>query len=429
MTGRAIIRPLAGTAAATLAVGLLTAPLGGPASSHQAANSDSADRPSRSVGIALKGAGYGSRAVGGQVPTESDKTAWMVIGCATRVPIDRENHEAEVTLPDLGKASNVKTEVWTRKEGDRVSSYTRNTIAKVVVAQTDLGSVEIQGISSFAHAWHDSLGFDSEARTKVASIAFVPPGGGEPQELEIPTPGQPLEVPGLVRISIGSTQERANADGSTAQANALIIDRIPSDTRAKISQAKAQALAGVKHGTFHGFAAATEAEALTGTVTSGRTPLNLMPCQGTDGKVITKEATDSDLGGQLLATGLKVETMGKQLKDKSTGFERATVAHVNLGDGQLDIAGIIGQANVTREGNKLTANIKGSTVGTIVANGEQQEFPDTGVLEIPGVAKLERFVVERSKAGIHVIALRITLLDGDGAVINLGQAKMQIVRN
>ena len=51
------------------------------------------------------------------------------------------------------------------------------------------------------------------------------------------------------------------------------------------------------------------------------------------------------------------------------------------------------------------------------------------MLEIPGVAKLERARVSRDSAtGIKVIALRVTVLDGSGAVINLGEAALQIHR-
>ena len=64
----------------------------------------------------------------------------------------------------------------------------------------------------------------------------------------------------------------------------------------------------------------------------------------------------------------------------------------------------------------------------MTVQGESQEFPDSNVLEIPGVAKLERSIIERSEDGIHVIALRVTLLDGSGAVLKLGEASMAIRR-
>lgn len=380
----------------------------------------------RYVDFALKGAGFGSRASGGEVPTGSDQTAFMAIGCATRVGIDRENHEAEVTIPGLGKASDVKTDIWTRKSGDQVSTFTRNSLSKLVVAQSGFGSVRIRAISSLAHAWHDDRGFHSEATTSVGSIELVPPGGGDPQELDLPAPGQPIEIPGLATISLGTTRKHADESGASARAIALVVAKTASGTRSSVSQAKASVLDGVKHGTFHGFSAATEMEAADGTVTSGRTPLSLMPCQGTGGETWTKEASDSDLGGNLLATGLKSANFGKQMPGKSVARERASVAHFGLGGGQLDIDDIIGQANVTRDGRTVVADTKGSTVGTVTAGGEEQEFPDTGVLEIPGVARLERFVTQKSPNGVSIIALRVTLLDGTGAVINLGQAKALI---
>ena len=37
-------------------------------------------------------------------------------------------------------------------------------------------------------------------------------------------------------------------------------------------------------------------------------------------------------------------------------------------------------------------------------------------------------MVARSRTGIKVVALRITVLDGSGAVINLGEAQLQIHR-
>ena len=49
--------------------------------------------------------------------------------------------------------------------------------------------------------------------------------------------------------------------------------------------------------------------------------------------------------------------------------------------------------------------------------GQAERFPKTGVLEIPGVARLERAVVTKTRNGISVIGLRVTLLDGSGAVV------------
>ena len=62
-------------------------------------------------------------------------------------------------------------------------------------------------------------------------------------------------------------------------------------------------------------------------------------------------------------------------------------------------------------------------------DGEEHAIPDPGqAINVPGVAKLEFFRTVRSKRGLQVAALRVSLLDGTGAVIDLGQARTYIAR-
>ena len=79
-----------------------------------------------------------------------------------------------------------------------------------------------------------------------------------------------------------------------------------------------------------------------------------------------------------------------------------------------------------RTSHGVVRNAKGSRLGAITTSGHRLTFPKTGVLEIPGIAKLERNVVTRSSTGIKVVALRITLLDGTGGVVDLGEAQLGI---
>jgi hypothetical protein len=48
------------------------------------------------------------------------------------------------------------------------------------------------------------------------------------------------------------------------------------------------------------------------------------------------------------------------------------------------------------------------------------------VLRIPGVARIESNVISRTRRGISVTALRVTLLDGSLAVINIAHARASI---
>ena len=110
-----------------------------------------------------------------------------------------------------------------------------------------------------------------------------------------------------------------------------------------------------------------------------------MPCQGTDGKVQTKALAGVDLQGQLTVGALHNEQQAQQTKDKAWGFERSTIASVDLGD-QLSIDGDRrpGQRHPHRGTDLIALASRAPQIGTITANGEKQTFPDTGAARDPG---------------------------------------------
>lgn len=122
------------------------------------------------------------------------------------------------------------------------------------------------------------------------------------------------------------------------------------------------------------------------------------------------------------------EGLGAQTGAEAWGFSRATVAEVDLA-GALRIEGVVAQATVERRGRKVSRSSDGSSLGAVTVDGERRYFPDTGPLEIPGVARLEPLIVQRLATGLKVIGLRVTLLDGTGAVLDLATARLRIGRS
>ncbi|MFC4784506.1 choice-of-anchor P family protein [Nocardioides sp. MAHUQ-72] len=377
--------------------------------------------------FALQTSGFGTRVRGGQVPAGSDDTAYTVIACTNKAGLTRQNHVAEETLPGVGKASEITTKVWTTQSRKGVvTSRSRNSVARVVLADSPLGSLSIDGLRSVSKAWHDSSGFHSSTKTSIGSITLTP-AAGDPQQLDLPTPDQPLEVPGLATISLGKSHKSAGSGGAKATAEVLRIDVTASGSRARIGHTYAEIDGGVKSGIFGGFASGLRANAADSNITTGRTPYQPMPCQGTGGETEVSSTAAVDLGGQIVVGAVESRQRAEQTRKRAGGFEQGRVASIDIGDGALVVKGIVGRVNVHRTGDhlhKLVRNIKGTTIGSITADGEPQTFPDTGVLEIPGVARLESSIKHKIKGGMAVTALRITLLDGTGATINLGQAKL-----
>ena len=184
--------------------------------------------------FALRANGFGTLLTGGQLPAGSDRTAHAAIGCTNRAGQQAGNHEAEANLPGLGTLSGVTTRLWTDKDGDVVGSYARHSIAAVQLADSPVGSLRIDGVTSYSAAFHDDRGFHARTTVDIAGVTLTTPDG-ESQELAVPAPGQPLVVPGLAEINLGRSQTRDDAGAAVAKAQALRIHVIPTDTTVRIA--------------------------------------------------------------------------------------------------------------------------------------------------------------------------------------------------
>ncbi len=379
--------------------------------------------------FALHAVGFGTRVIGGEVPVDSGTTAYQAIGCTNKAGIDKKNFEAQVTLPELGTISGVKTRVWTTKVGETVNVFARHRIAEVILAESGNFKLTLNGVTSTSHVWHDDNGFHHETSSNVLSILIKV--DDEPLlELPIPSPGNPVEVPGVVRITAGKSVKIKEPGYVRAAAVGLQVDVLATDTTVKLAQSAANMSRGIKTGVFSGWAAGLRASVLDPIVKVGRTPYRTMPCQGTDGELQTKSVVGSEIPGVLDAGVLEIRQKSDQTNKKAWGYEVAEVADVSLLDGAIVIKGIKARANVTRLANgDLVRNAKGTETLQLIIDGEPSDLPLDETIEIEGLLKIDPKVVKRLKSGIQVTALQITLLDGTGAKIDLGVARLQIARS
>lgn len=381
---------------------------------------------SRSTSFAFQASGYGTRLIGGQVPAGSSTTGYQHIGCTNRAGLSRVNHLAKAAVPGLGRARGIRTHAWTTSRRGVLASHSTHRIAELTLARSPLGSVSLDAITSRATAYHDSRGFHATTATHLGGLTFTPPTGPT-QSLAAPTPDHPVTVPGLVTVYAGKHTTRRSHDGAVADAFALRVDVLASGTSVRVAHSHAELHRGLTGGVFAGHSAATHVVTAAGDIVrSGPNPLTLMPCQGTYGRSRAKSLASIDLGGQLVVTGASSAERGIQHAGRAHGVSRAHVVRVDLGGGQVVVTGILGKASVARVGHHVTRSTKGTVLGSVTVAGRRETFPKTGVLQIPGVAKLERGVVHRTHGGISVIGLRITLLDGSGAVVNLAEAALRI---
>lgn len=388
----------------------------------------------------LRGYGYGLRVLGGSLPASSGDTAAVSSGCMNKAGVSRENHLAGATLPDkLGSIGAVTSRTWTTKVGGTVNRYTRSKVADITLARSGLGKLSIQGLTVTAHVWHDAKGFHSEVVPDVARIAVTDPITGT-HSAPLPTPGNPLKIPGLATLSMGAKSTHRGPNWAGANSDGLRLYVAPSNTTLALAHAWAYMSEGVESGIFGGSAAAIRASALGSLASVGPQPLLLMPCKSPKGKTLTKAIAGlplSNVGVPIKVGALTSQMQGNQSGRKAWGRAISRVASVNIGNGALVVKGLVAQANVTRTGKgltKLTRNASGTTVGSITANGTSYSLAqlDGKKIDIPGGAlSIQTKVVTNQWQGIQVVGLRITVLsasDVTKTVIDLGRARLKIAK-
>lgn len=373
----------------------------------------------------MGGYAYGTRVTGDLVPLGSAETGYSVMGCNRFAGKTRTNFVEDTEIPGLGTVSGVKTKLWTEQKGATTTQYSMHSIAKIELLDTPLGSLDIRGVSSLSQAFSKAGKFGGKVENSIAKIVFTPPVG-DPQVLDIPAPNQPIIIPGLLRLDLGKEKIEKGADFARAFGTVLRLQFAPTNTVAVIGQTAAKIDLARTRGLFNGYGAGLEVRVLDNVAQVGRNAFQPIPCVGSDGDQLVNELAGADLT-PLLTTGDVAGVQRSGLKPLPYATVAGKVAEVNLGDGQLIIKVAQGVADVRRTASGgLDISTKGTHVGEIIANGQSYDLDQLGEIEIPGLAKLEGKVVEKLRNGVKVIALRVTLLDGTLAQVDLGVAKAKI---
>ncbi|MGI8434333.1 MAG: choice-of-anchor P family protein [Nocardioidaceae bacterium] len=376
--------------------------------------------------FAMSASGYSTRVVGGNLNVMSGKTAFQIIGCTNKAGLSKTNAEAQLGVAGL-RVSAAKTHVYTTKRGGTVSSNANNHIAKVAIAgRTGQGTVFLRGINSHSRAWHNGSGYHASTRTSLASINLNV--GGIITSLPLPTRGNPTVVPGIVSIALGQGMRHHNGSSASAMLDALRIRVLVTNTTVFLAHSRATIHGGVKNALFRGSAYGTKVNLLNGRVKSGPTPFIVMPCLGTNGDVRKRSIAAVGPVVGVRARALTVSERAAATRTMADAYEKAHVARVALGGrgSGLVITGINARAHAHRMGGRTVTDARGTSVARIEFNGRRLTIPASGVLRVQGLAKIETRLVHRTKGGIQVTALRVTLLDGRGAVVNVASAKVRI---
>lgn len=404
----------------------------------------------------FSGRAYGTKAAVESASVESGRTVPAYLGCTRMAGVQRSNGLVSTSAGEGAGLSleGVDNDAWSYRSVKRVGTKSRSKVAKVVLGDPAGPHIAISALTTTSHAYADrrtgKFGSGSTFTSGPIDLATGTPldeiDGGINELLgEIASAGaEGYEVPGLGVLRFGGKRNFVRTGMANAAATALVVKLYGADTVegggddifVKVGKSRSTILRNLVAGVMRGKAVPVNPRTLVDDlVTVGRVVDNPLPCQGTGGNIRKESAAALDLGnaGALAADGLAGRVWGVQRRDRSAkAWTEGTVASLNLGGGEVVVKGIRGRATVATSprGAIVQRSIKGSQIGSLTIGGEEHALPKPGdaPIEIEGLAKLEFFKTARTKRGLQVAALRVTLLDGTGAVIDLGQARTFIAR-
>lgn len=404
---------------ASLAVGLAASSLLAPSTaSSNATSAAMAEAKGTKTPYAFTGFSFGSRLISGEIPAESGRTAYALLGCTKTAGLNHKNHLGNVNVGDYGTVSGISSRTWTTAS----SSQAKTKIAAIELGEGD-ARLRIEGVTLKTKAWHDSSGFHKAGSAKILTIK-AKVGGTEIPIPSNPAPGQHFEVPGLAEITILGGTSTKSAHHAQITKRALRIELSDGSTLI-VGTSRSGISDKAKAGLFNGWGRAASADLLESTVTTGNIAVQPLKCVGTTGEWTRNRTAGIEVPGVLDIGAASGAAKGNQ-RDANNAFAhtRGRIAHVMLSD-QLEIGAIEAHARVTKRDGKLTKSIKGTSVAYIKANGETYEVPNPGQsIEIPGLAVITVAKKFPGKYGVRVVAVQVKLLDGTpgASTINLGEA-------
>lgn len=239
----------------------------------------------------------------------------------------------------------------------------------------------------------------------------------------------PIEIPGVASFDLGFERATVNAGGATAGAYGLLIAFDNGGPRLELGRSHAAITGGATSGVIRGRAYTMKVQAAPGAPGLGEVGVKQIPCIGTKGRVRSWTGAALDFApAQVEVAKAKSSVWGRQLRrGRISTWQQSEVTLLNLG-GQVTIRGIVGRANAFMNSRgKVTANAKGTGIGSISIGGNEQPLPEPGEqMTLPGGEGLRTGVVRKTRRGIVVSAVVISL--SDGSSLRVGNAQVFILR-
>lgn len=409
----------------------------------------------------FKGVAEGVKLYVNDVQFKSLKDAVAPLRCTRKIGRTAEATSV-LTAPEnsLIQLSASTSRTLTYAEGARKGVKAVNTLGDITIGDAGLGTpvVTIKGLTTVADAFHNADGYGHEESISQMELGI----SGLPEEINQPlqdlldaidtgvlqpvldvleSVSAPIEIPDLGTLALSGrskgtkTNHHAESDAAALE---LVVTATGETQKLLLGHSRARIGGPAPSGVFRSTSMPLEVDALDGAARFGGVHPRTIPCEGTGGVVRTRTLDTASvlLPEQLLAgvSGMEYSYMGEQHRDGTAeGFNSQKVGSFTIDSLGLEITGIQSKvvtkkvrSTQTASGYKIVSQPKFS-VAKIVYNGTEYAVPKPGkLLTIEGLGVVETRVVEATKWGKRVTALRLTLTEYGNTKVDLGISASQI---
>lgn len=419
---------------------------------------------------------YGTRVTSETIALNMSRSAFSWIGCTRRAGLNPDNL---ATAGNYLAASDSPSNPWVRLGAvttsnrtftNKSTGVTGNEAVSKIADLTLSGpspsegvpgpSFALEGLTTEARTW--AKGGKLHGATRLSSLELqlelpegtpvdeplgqlldvVDEGIGAVTDLLQEVSGNAIEVPGLGTIRLGHERVVVKQRSALARSVSLIVDLAGADaetgtaddSRILVGHSQSRILKSLPKALMTGHGYPLEMSVADDLLGVGKVGLEVLPCRGTNGKVIGESMPAQDvLDGAVELGALSSLVFGDPNRDGSSDawtLGKVTKVAVGEGDQRVELAGIVGVARVHRKADgTLVRSTRGTSIGSFTIGGEEQSVPvNSEPVELPGLGLIQFNLAEKSRKGIRLTAVRITLDPGESSqtVINLGNARTEI---
>lgn len=419
---------------------------------------------------------YGTRVTSNTVALNMNRSAFSWIGCTRKAGLNPDNL---ATAGNYLAASNSANNPWVqlgavttanRTFKDSGTGVVGNEAVSKIADLTLLGpspsegvpgpSFELQGLVTSAKTWAKRGKLHGSTQLKSLELALKLPEGtpvdeplgqlldvvdegiGAVTDLLQEVTGNAIEVPGLGTVRLGRERVIIKKNWALSRSTSLIVDLAGADaevgtaddSRILVGHSQSRINRDLPNALMTGHGYPIEMSVADDLLGVGKVGLEVLPCRGTAGQVLGETLPAQDvLDGALQLGALTSQVFGDHERDGSSdAWTLGKVTRVGLGEGdqRVELAGIVGVARVHRKPDgRLVRSTRGTSIGSFTIGGEEKAIPvNSEPVELPGLGQIQFNLVEKSRKGIRLTAVRITLNPGESSetVINLGNARTEV---